>query len=938
MSNAGAIKGGGVFVEIGADPRKFFATLNKVNKAMGDMGRSLAGAGAKIGGIGVATLAPFAAAVREGSAYQSTLLNIQASTGATAQELDRLKAASIQMSQALGVGPTQIANSFVELLKAGMSVEQVLGGAGQAAIEFATVGQMDVAEAGVVMADAMKVFGVTADVAANAISSAADASSTSIQGLSQAFSQVSAVAALANQSIGSTSAALAVLANAGVKGSDAGTSLKTMLLRLMAPADEAVGALKSIGLSVESFRTADGKMRPLVDIIRTLNKSLVGLDQAAKDDIFRQIFGADAIRAAAILTSTGVKGFNDMTTAMGGAMSVGDKFKTMMSGLAGAGGTVLAAMQRAAIAIGEAVGPALMEFGKQVAGALDWLAEFARENPAVVASVGKMAAGAIAAGSAFTTLGLSLQAMSFAAGGFLKLGSLIISPLTATAAVASSLGQAFTAASVRVSLFASRGIAAVAQFAAEATAKMAISAAQTGAVATNYFAGTISIMSATVARAAEGNLRAAAIGVQAMAKIGVSGAQSAMIAVAQIARLSTQGGTQLLRLGVQGSTALATIGTQATATGALTVASFAKSLASMAAYTASSIASAGATALAWAAANTPLLALAGVVGGAIVVVSQLSTLVFDLGSSVRESFNKAVSESVVVFNDLKQIAMTTFGAVSDALAAGDMELAMKAAMDGVVAAFARGAGALMSKVDGLSADILNTLDAFATFAANPTLGLQMALGENPALLAKDPTLNALNARQSARLGKVTENDAKRAAGQADLDQRVIDIAALAAARRAEKEAGPPMWMDPKKIAAMRLGAGAVAGPDAAALAGVAGLEGINPKAMSGQVGDLMKSINRARSESALDDAIGEFKALKQFGRITGEQESDLMFALENAVGRMQQSSQGEVAGSFSASALGGMGFGGSLASKQLDEQKETNRILKEKLGLGEVAA
>jgi hypothetical protein len=149
--------------------------------------------------------------------------------------------------------------------------------------------------------------------------------------------------------------------------------------------------------------------------------------------------------------------------------------------------------------------------------------------------------------------------------------------------------------------------------------------------------------------------------------------------------------------------------------------------------------------------------LAGVVGGAIVVVSQLSTLVFDLGSSVRESFNKAVSESVVVFNDLKQIAMTTFGAVSDALAAGDMELAMKAAMEGVVAAFARGAGALMSKVDGLSADILNTLDAFATFAANPTLGLQMALGENPAILAKDPTLKALNARQDARLGKVTES-------------------------------------------------------------------------------------------------------------------------------------------------------------------------------------
>lgn len=939
MSNAGAIKGGGVFVEIGADPRKFFATLNKVNKAMGDMGRSIAGAGAKLGGIGVATLAPFAAAVRQGTAYQSTLLNIQASTGATAQELDRLKAASMQMSQAMGVGPTQIAGSFLELLKAGMSVEQVLGGAGQAAIEFATVGQMDVAAAGVVMADAMKVFGVTADVAANAISSAADASSTSIEGMSQAFSQVSAVAALANQSIGDTSAALAILANAGVKGSDAGTSLKTMLLRLMAPADEAVDSLKAIGLSVESFRNADGKMKPLVEIVRTLNKAMGGLNQAAKDDIFKNIFGQDAIRAAAILTSNGVDGFNAMTGAMAGAMSVGDKFKTMMSGLAGAGGTVLAAMQRAAIAIGDAVGPALMDFAKQIAGALGWLTSFARENPAMISSIAQMAVSAIAAGSAFTGLGLSLQAVSFAAGGFLKMGSLILSPLTLSIKAATVLGNAFSMASVQVGLFASRGIAAVAQFAAETTAKMAMSAARTGAVATNYFAGTISIISATVARAAEGNFRAAAIGVQAMAKLGASGASSALIAGAQIARLATQGGTQLARLGVQGSTALAVIGTQATATGAVTVASFAKSMASMAAYAAASITSAGATAIAWAAANTPLLALAGVVGGAIIVVSQLSSLVFELGSGIRESFNTAVSESVVVFNDLKEIAMTTFGAVSDALAAGDMELAMKAAMEGVIAAFARGAGALMSKVDGLSADILNTLDAFATFAANPTLGLQMAIGENPAILAKDPTLNALNARQAGRLGKVAENNAGRAASQLAADQRVADIAAIAAARRAEKEAGPPMWMDPKKIAAMRLGAGAAAGPDAAMLAGVAGLEGIGLGGMDGQAGDLLKSITGASSESALDDAIGEFQALKKFGRLTGDQQSVLMGALESSLGQMrQQPSQGEVAGTFSSAALGGMGVGGSVAQKQLDEQKETNRILRDKLKDAEVAA
>ena len=972
--SAGAVKAGGVFVEIGADPRQFFNALNRVNKALGSMGRAVAGAGAKATAIGVGTLAPFASAVRQGAAYQSTLLNIQASTVATAAELDKLRAASMQMSQAMGVGPTQITNSFLELLKAGMTVEDVLNGAGKAAIEFASVGGMDVAQAAVVMSDAMNVFGVDADKAANSISSAADASSTSIELLSQSFSMVSAVGALANQNIDDISAALAVLANAGVKGSDAGTSLKTMLLRLMAPADEAVTALNGIGLSVDSFRDSSGKMLPMVKIIEVLNGALGGLNQAAKDDIFQQIFGADAIRAAAILTSSGVQGFNEMPAAMSGAMSVGDKFKTMTSGLAGAGMAVMAAMERAAIAISEAVGPSLMEFARDIAGALNWLTEFARENPAVVASIGKIAVGAIAAGSAFTGLGLSLQAVSFAAGGFLKIGSLIVSPLITAAAVATSLGRSFVAASVQVGLFASRGIAAVSQFVAEATAKMAISAAQTGAVATNYFAGTISIISATVARAAEGNLRAAAIGVQAMAKIGASGASSALIAGSQIARLSTQGGTQLLRLGVQGSTALATIGTTATATGTLTVASFAKSMASMAAYAAASITSAGATALAWAAANTPLLALAGVVGGAILVVSQLGSLFSEVAGIVKESFNTAVAESFVVFSDLKRISLDTFAAVSDAMAAGDMALAMEAAMAGVVAAFTRGANALMSKVDATVANIMNTLDAFAVNANDPIGTLFEALGSEDPMIKNDPRRIALRDRQAKRLAKVTENDLERAGKAATAEANVTDLAGQAALKRADKEAADAAMerlataanmqdvdlarqqigslLDKgnlasgleqrlvdeyqKKFAAMAQGAEAVAGPKPGTFAG---MEGLGRRAMDDQANALLESITNARSQSSIDDAIGEFKALKKFGRITGEQESVLMGALENAIGRMQQQpSQAEVAGSFSATSLGGMGFGGSLASKQLDETKETNRILREKLAAGEVVA
>jgi TP901 family phage tail tape measure protein len=498
--SAGAVRAGGVFVEIGADPRKFFSALTKVNKSLGNMGRSLASGGGKLAAAGIGMAAPIAAAVRQGAAFESTLLNIRASTGATSAQIDQIKASSMAMSQALGVGPTEAAQGMLELLKAGMSLDAVLGGAGKTALEFAKVGEMDVAQAAVVMSDAMNVFKVSSDVAANALSSAADASSTSIAQMSEAFSMSSAVAGLAGQSIEDLSATLAILANNGVKGSDAGTSVKTMLMRLMAPADDAVGALDQLGLSVASFRGADGQMKPMVDIIGTLTQAMGGLDQTAKDDIFRRIFGADAIRAASILASEGVDGFTKMREAMASALPVGEKYKLVMSGLAGSFGSVLAAMQRMAIAITDAVAPALAGALPFITGFIDGLTKLATDNKEAVAAFAKFAVAAVAVGSAMVGLGISLQVTSFGLAGIGKAAAFALSPLTmligaaskvgqsfalvampATLKLANSIGSSMLGASASVLSFAATAGSAMAGFAASSTTALAGFAASSAA-------------------------------------------------------------------------------------------------------------------------------------------------------------------------------------------------------------------------------------------------------------------------------------------------------------------------------------------------------------------------------------------------------------------------------------------------------------------------
>lgn len=463
---AAAVRAGSAFVEIGADPRKLFAALNKINKQIGSLGSSMSAAGRKVMGAGLAVAAPFGAAVAAGTRFQDVMLAVRASTGATADQVQAVRQAAIAMSQALGVGPTEAASGFLELLKAGMSVEQVLGGAGEAAIAFAKVGNMAVGEAAVVMADAMNVFGVKASVAADAISAAADSSSTDIHNLAIAFSQVAAVAGLANQNIHDTAAALAVMANAGVKGSDAGTSLKTMLMRLMAPTKESAEALKSIGLGVDSFRGADGKILPLVKIIGILGDALAGVDQVARDDIFREVFGQDAIRAAAILTQTGVDGFSKMRESMAGAMSVGEKFNTLQGGLSGSARTLFASLERLAITVSDAVAPSVMQAAATLNGFAVGMQTIVAQNQPLIAWLGQVSVGAIAVGAALTGVGAAIQAVAFGFGGLIKAAALLVIPLVSVVTTAVSIAASFAAALASVVAYAATSIASAAATAA----------------------------------------------------------------------------------------------------------------------------------------------------------------------------------------------------------------------------------------------------------------------------------------------------------------------------------------------------------------------------------------------------------------------------------------------------------------------------------------
>ena len=197
--------------------------------------------------------------------------------------------------------------------KAGMSVEEVLRGAGKSSIEFARVSGVEMADAAVFMKVAMQSFGVSAKEAVDTLSAAADSSETSIASMVESFGLVGSAGALFNQSLFDLAQGMAALARFSIIGEEAGTGIKSILNSLVAPSGVAQDALESLGLTVDSFRGADKKMLPLVQLVGVFEKAIAKLDPKVADRSLAQIFGDRGIKVMGAFLNLGTKGFEEIS-------------------------------------------------------------------------------------------------------------------------------------------------------------------------------------------------------------------------------------------------------------------------------------------------------------------------------------------------------------------------------------------------------------------------------------------------------------------------------------------------------------------------------------------------------------------------------------------------------------------------------------------------
>ena len=241
----------------------------------------------------MALAAPFIWATKQAMEFENQLKKIQSVTGTMPEESSKV---ILSAREGRPFTTTQVSEGFLEFSKAGFSAEQATESL-IPILNLAQAGMMDVGRAASLTAQVMQQFaneGVTAIEVADTLSSVADLTRASEEGLGSALSYVGTIAAAMNQTMESTVQLLGILTNKGLNASKAGTGLRQVYASLMDPSEKAGSALNKLGVSMTD---ASGEIKPMTQFLRQLKVSLDGLSAGEKQNILGEIFEIRALAA-----------------------------------------------------------------------------------------------------------------------------------------------------------------------------------------------------------------------------------------------------------------------------------------------------------------------------------------------------------------------------------------------------------------------------------------------------------------------------------------------------------------------------------------------------------------------------------------------------------------------------------------------------------------
>ncbi|WP_255288846.1 phage tail tape measure protein [Bacillus cereus] len=442
-------------------------TGNKMQDVGGQVGTTFA---AMTGVIG----AGLAVAVKESMNFEQKMADIQAVSGATGDEMKKISELAVEMGEKTKYSSVQAGQGIEELIKAGVSLTDIINGGLEGALNLATAGELELGDAAEIASTALNAFkddNLSVAQAADLLAGAANASATNVSELKFGLSMVSAVASGVGLSFKDTTTALALFAQNGLKGSDAGTSLKTMLANLIPKSNEAydmfselglitidtgkamqflgekgikptstsfkdvTGALSeyaaeqagvkvgsekaekafqkltfSTGIMTNSFFDSNGNLKEMSDIADILQMAMQGLTAEQRQSYMYTLFGSDAIRAANILYKEGANGVKNMYSEMSKVTAL-EVAETKMNTTKGKMEQLSGAVDTLKKSFGDALLPILVDVVEGVQGVVDWFNNLDESTQSMIAKSSLLAFGIAGVTAAVGFLAMGVGAL-----------------------------------------------------------------------------------------------------------------------------------------------------------------------------------------------------------------------------------------------------------------------------------------------------------------------------------------------------------------------------------------------------------------------------------------------------------------------------------------------------------------------------------------------
>ena len=292
------------------------STARSVASGMEDTGRKSALIASGMTAAGLAVAAFGVAAVKMAADFDQQMSTVQANTGATSAQMDQLRAAAIEAGASTVYSASDSADAINDLGKAGMSVTDILTGGLTGALNLAASDGMAVGDAAEYMANALSMFhlkGSQASQVADTLAAGAGKAVGNVSDFGEALNNCGAQANSFGMNVQETTGVLALFAQNGTIGAEAGTQLNSMLMKLAAPSTEAANTMKELGISAYD---AQHHFVGMANFAGQLQKAEKGLTDEQRNQANATIFGSYAIKAANYLYEAGESGVNKWTKAV----------------------------------------------------------------------------------------------------------------------------------------------------------------------------------------------------------------------------------------------------------------------------------------------------------------------------------------------------------------------------------------------------------------------------------------------------------------------------------------------------------------------------------------------------------------------------------------------------------------------------------------------